>query len=160
MKRLSLSSSKINTAKAFSLVEVLIALALFAISAVVFTTSITSALQVMIGFEKDIEREEDMRFLRATIPYELTKEELLAGGKLKVIHAGTVTWTATLTEENLLDFWDIAIEYQFPNEPEPIIENYKRLAMGWMDPVDRSSKMTDKKELYPTDNRIPPAEAS
>lgn len=145
---------------AFSLVEVLIALSLFAISAVVFTTSITSALQVMIGFEKDIEREEDMRFLRATIPYELSKEDLLKGGKLKVIHGGDVNWTATLTEENLLDFWNIAIEYQFPNEPQPVLENYKRLAMGWMDPIDRSSKMTDKQELYPTDNRIPPTEES
>jgi prepilin-type N-terminal cleavage/methylation domain-containing protein len=146
--------------KAFSLVEILIALALFGIAAVTFTTSIASALLAIISFEKAIEREEDLRFLRASIPYELSKDDLLAGGTIEAIHAGRVQWSATLAEKGILDFWDIGVTYSFPDDPQPVVERYERLAMGWMDEVDRSSKMTEKKESYPSDNRLSAEEAS
>ncbi len=140
---------------AFSLVEVLIALALFAISLTVLSFSINSAFHGLIGFESKIDREEDLRFLRSKIPYTLSKEALLSGGKLQVPHAGEVLWSAHLElSPEVVDLWAINITYEFPTLPHEWTEHYERFVTDWMDVADRSARIKAKKDSTQNDNRL------
>ena len=147
----SLSSKK----SAFSLVEVLVALALFSMAITVLSASIYSALQSVLSFETAIDREEDLRFLRNLIPYNLDKKALLSGGKASTPHSKDVSWSAQIEPTAVIDCFKVTLTYDFPKAPHKTTETYIRFITGWMDPVDRSSEITRKKEASPTGNRLP-----
>ncbi len=141
--------------KAFSLVEVLVAVALFAVALTVLSMSINSGYLGLISFETKIEREEDLRFIRARIPYTLSKEALLSGGKMTVPHGDVVAWRAELdASSEVVDYWDIKMEYEFPSTPHQVSEHCRRFVTGWTDSIERSSKIQSKKERTATDNRL------
>lgn len=138
----------------FSLIEVLIALGLFSVSLTVLAFAINSVYVGLIGFESEIMVEEDLRFLRYHLPYKLSKEALLSGGKLIVPHGGNVEWKATVeTSDLIIDFYTITISYVFENPKRVFTEVYQRFVKGWMDEIERSSRIQLKKEKFETDNR-------
>jgi len=141
--------------KAFTIVEVVVALGLFASALTVLSLAVHSSYLSLFSFETQIQHEEDLRFLRHHLPYVLSKEELLRGGKVRVPHAGVVHWSAIIEPTNILNCHKIILSYDFEDKA-PIQETYLRYIRNWISPDEVNTISLKKREGRVGFNRLQP----
>jgi len=141
--------------KAFTIVEVVVALGLFASALTVLSLAVHSSYLSLFSFETQIQHEEDLRFLRHHLPYVLSKEELLSGGKVRVPHAGIVYWSAIIEPTAIINCHKIILSYEFENR-EPVQETYWRYIRNWAKPDEVNTIVLKKREGKVGFNRLQP----
>lgn len=132
--------------RAFTLLEVLIAFAVFAMGAVVLGAAYVNILNGYAAAAKGDDAAEDVRFARG---------QLLAEPDVKKAEEGLdfdsgdrhVQWTATIEGTNLPDLFDVALtcEINAPGEREPrrVTDTFRVLRPTWSDPVEQSKLRAD-----------------
>lgn len=126
---------------AFTLVEVLVALVIFTISAVVLGASYLNVLNNYQLVRQNQAVEEDLRFIRSLVLQEPDPEELERGGDLDSLYLGRVQWRTYLhpTETPDLFFVQIEITYEGTEEVPGRVEvqEFYALRPSWSDPAER-----------------------
>ncbi|QYM78341.1 prepilin-type N-terminal cleavage/methylation domain-containing protein [Horticoccus luteus] len=137
------------THRAFTLLEVLIAFAVFAMGAVVLGAAYVNILNGYAAAAKGDDAAEDLRFARG---------QLLAEPDVKKAEEGLsfdsgdrhVQWSAAIASTNLPDLFDVTLtcEITSPAEREPrrITDTFRALRPTWSDPVEQTKLRADVRD--------------
>ncbi len=147
------SHSKIKNQKSkigFTLLEVLVALAIFAFAAVMLGGTYVNALNNYEKAARYNEYSEDLRFVRAALLTEPDRDKAAAGGDLDLGNEKRAHWTADIAPTGTVDLfavtWRCVITDPARREPYQSTQALLLLRPTWSDPVERSKLLDQAKE--------------
>lgn len=129
------------TVRGFTLIEVLVSLAIFALATVVLAAAY---LNVLGGYQSVARRqqgEENWKLVRAAVLSESERAKLEEGGRLPLVDGSNLRWTVKIEDTAVADLFAVTVHA----EPEAATgsENREReqklmlLRPAWSDPVER-----------------------
>lgn len=118
---------KNRTKSAFMLVEVLIALAVFAIASVFLVDGAFVASRVAREMKNTRELEQDLLWVRSQILKEADYEKFQEGGDIEALSMGKVTWEAEVEiAEELLNLYKVSLRLEYEGNDDRGIEPGER----------------------------------
>ena len=146
----TLTLSHFRTSLAFSLIEVVVALALFAMAAVVLSASFVNALLAREkGLSNDV-RNADIRAVRMQLLLEPNLEDAEDGDRYETLSNGEANWQATIEPSNIVDLFRVQLMIEFMDPQDDQQPNYQEtlylLRPTWSESGERSELLEDKRD--------------
>jgi general secretion pathway protein I len=136
--------------RAFTLLEVLVALAIFAMSAVVLGATYVNALNAYQAAGRRNVYDADLRFVRAALLTEPDREKAEAGGDLDLGGDKRAHWQADIVSTETVDLfsvtWSCTIADPERRQPFRVSQTFLLLRPTWSDPVERSALIEKVKQ--------------
>ena len=139
-----------HTADGFSLIEVVVALALFAMAAVVLNSSFVNTLLARErGLSNDL-LNADIRAVRLQLLLESNLDDAEDGDRYETLNSGTANWEASIEPTNLIDLFHVQLQIEFsdPQDDQATThtESLYLLRPTWSESDERSELLQDKKD--------------
>jgi general secretion pathway protein I len=126
---------------AFTLVEVLVALAIFVMMAIVLGSAYLNVLNAYELAARSAQRDEDVRFARATLLAEADRDKAEEGGEFTGENGRKVAWRATIEQAPVADLFEVTFrcELNAPEmkKPEVVEEVFRLLRPTWSEAAER-----------------------
>lgn len=139
-------------AAGFTLVEVLLALLLFALSAVVLGAAYLNVLNSYELVRQNQAVEEDRRFIRSLVLLEPDREELERGGEIESLYLGRVSWRTVLEQTPTPDLFYVTIEVEYEGtgslERRQEVQQMILLRPSWSEPTERAQVQADMDQRF------------
>ena len=139
-----------RTEPGFSLIEVVVALALFAMASVVLTSSFVNALLAREHGQSNDLRHADIRAVRMQLLLEPNIDDAEDGDRYDTLNNGTANWQASIEPTNVIDLFEVqlSIEFSEPQEEQAAThtESLYLLRPTWSESDERSDLLQDKKD--------------
>ena len=136
--------------RGFSLIEVVVAVALFAMAATVLTSSFVNALLARERAATNDRYEADLTIARRQLLLEPNREDAIDGGFVPTLHNGEARWSAEIRPANVVDLFRAALTVEFdePMEGRPAThqESLLLLRPTWSQSDERDELLEDKTE--------------
>ena len=139
--------------KAFSLIEVVVALAIFAMTIAVLTQAVNNSLRAIEVVKVDSEREQYYRFSLQQILQIQDRAELEDGGEYKMPNGREIKWEVGLDETEILDLFKInrvmQLEQSGGFRGDRIPDHFEVIYVWrpeWSIADERSTLLQDKKD--------------
>ena len=136
--------------KAFTLIEVILALAIFTLAITTLSQSVVNTLQVKSKMIQGQKQEHDLRLLRQEILNLSERETIEDGGRFQSHYQGNINWQARIEPLELLDLFRLTITVSFPEEDKEM-ELYV-LRPSWTTVSERQLQTSDARKRV-RDNR-------
>jgi general secretion pathway protein I len=137
-------------ASGFTLLEVLVALAIFAMAAVVLGATYVNALNAYEAASRRNEYDGDLRFVRSIVLTEADRDKVEEGGDVNLGGEKRARWQADIASTATVDLfavtWTCTITDPARHVPYRTTEHFLLLRPTWSDPVERSQLMEDAKK--------------
>jgi general secretion pathway protein I len=135
---------------AFTLLEVLVALAIFAMAAVVLGATYVNALNAYDAAGRYNEYDADLRFVRAALLMEPSIEKAQEGGDLDLGGSKRAHWKADIVPTETIDLfsvtWTCEIVDPARRQPYRNTQTFLLLRPTWSDPVERATLLDQLKQ--------------
>ena len=102
----------------FTLIEVVVAVAIFATASVVLTSAFVNALLAREFGNRNALLEGDLRAIRMQLLLEPDLEAAEDGGDYRTYSAGEAEWTAEIEPTNVIDLFEVQLTIEFRNPPK------------------------------------------
>ena len=126
----------------FTLVEVLISLAIFAMAAIALAVAYLNVLGGYQSVAKRQESEEEWKLVRAIVLSEADREKVEAGGQIQLPDNSNIHWKATIESTEVADLFAVTVraepEITSGNETRAREQRILLLRPRWSDPVERN----------------------
>lgn len=136
--------------RGFSLIEVLIALAILGIGIAALAQAVVNAVRATSAMESVDTIFHDVEFTVRQAILVTDREQFLSGGEIPLPDGTRARWDATIQETKTLDLFRVALKIQLPESSErPEFNDTVTFYLhrkGWMESIDRESLLTEKKE--------------
>ena len=138
--------------RGFSLIEVTLATALFAMAATVLMGSFVNAL---LARERSLQRDvqaADIQMVRRQLLLEPNRDDAEDGGETDTLSSGTARWESEVKETNVVDLFRVDLTMEFPDvdtvsgQTPTHREVLYLLRPTWSETADRSDLLQDKKD--------------
>lgn len=140
-----------KTRKAFTLVEVVVAMALFVMTVGVLAQAANNGLLALIIMEQQQSRRDDMLFLREKILAISDRDEFESGGDIVVPSGATIRWESYVYPTTAADLFFAIIIFDFPDtEEDPqqtITQTLYLYRPAWSDSAERNLLIDDFEDL-------------
>jgi len=144
-------------AAGFTLIEVLVALAIFALAAVVLGAAYVNILTSYDAVSRRSEHEQELRWVRAAVMAEPDREVVEKGGTLALPDQRAVQWTAVVEPAPVADLFRVRFrcEIPVPARAEPWVreEVFFLLRPTWSDPAERERLRQQSRQRLEKRNR-------
>lgn len=134
----------------FTLLEVLVALAIFALAAVVLGATYVNALNAYEAAARRNGYSEDLRFARMAVLAEADRNKVEEGGDLDLGGGKRARWQADVAATNTIDLfavtWTCEITDPGRREPYRASQTFLLLRPTWSDPVERATLLEEVRE--------------
>jgi general secretion pathway protein I len=135
------NSKPARPARAFTLIEVLVALMIFAMSSLVLATAYLNVLNAYQSAERANQRIEELSFARAQLLAEPDRTKAETGAEFDSLENRHVKWTATIVSAGLPDLFTVTFvcEISDPSitgDNPKITQTFTVLRPTWSDPVE------------------------
>jgi len=134
----------------FTLIEVLVALAIFAMAAVVLGATYVNALNAYEAATRHNESESDLRFVRAILLAEADRSTVEEGGDVDLGNSRRARWQAEIASTDTVDLfsvtWTCEITDPARKAPYRATKTFLLLRPTWSDSVERSTLLEAVKE--------------
>ena len=148
--RLNTRHSRSKRVAAFTLVEVLIAVAIFAMAASVLMSAFVNALLSRESAAKYDLLNADIRAVRMQLLLEPTLEDAEDGDEYETVHSGEASWEAQVVPTNVVDLFQVELSIRFSEPPVGLVADYTEtlylLRPTWSESEERSDLLQDKRE--------------
>jgi general secretion pathway protein I len=136
--------------RGFTLLEVLVALMIFSMVAVVLGSSYLNILNSYEAVNRGVQIGEDFAFARQLVLTEPDREKLEQGGEFETSGGRRAAWTVEIQSTNLPDLFDVTFtcEINDPtrNEPERVVQTFRLFRPTWStDAAERGKLKEDVK---------------
>ena len=142
-------SARNCSTQGFSLIEVVVALALFAMAAVVLSSSFVNALLAREKVVSNDMRNADIRAVRMQLLLQPKLEAAEDGDRYQTLHNGEADWRAQIEPTNVVDLFkvELAIEFMQPQAdlPRSYTETLYMLRPTWSAADERAQLLDDKR---------------
>lgn len=136
--------------KGFSLIEVLIALALFAIASNIIGSAFINALLSRERNNDNSYRDIAVQTARKQLLLEKNIDDAEDGGSIETLELGEVDWYAEIIPTDMVDLFEVNLFIEFFDLKDDQSTNYNEtlllLRPTWSESDERSSLLQDKKE--------------
>jgi general secretion pathway protein I len=136
--------------RGFSLIEVVVAVALFASAAVVLSSAFVNALLARDFGKRNAMFAEDVRAVRMQLLLEPNLENAEDGGLFETFSAGEAEWKAVIEPMEVVDFFRVILQIEFSEPSEGIAPLYSEelylLRPTWSEADERSDLLADKRD--------------
>lgn len=143
---LGASEPKRPTPRAFTLLEVLVSLAIFALAAVALSAAYLNVLGGYRNRDRERSIQEAWALVRITALNETDRAKLEAGGPLELPGNQRINWRARIDPTELADLF--AVELTVAASGAETWERRERVMVlrpEWTDPADRDQRRTDSR---------------
>jgi general secretion pathway protein I len=135
---------------AFTLLEVLIAVAIFAMSASVLMSAFVNALLSRESAVKYDRLNADICAVRMQLLLEPNLEDAEDGDEYETVHSGEASWEAQVVPTKVVDLFQVELSMRFSEPPEGLVADYTEtlylLRPTWSESDERSDLLQDKRE--------------
>jgi prepilin-type N-terminal cleavage/methylation domain-containing protein len=141
--------SGVASTSAFTLIEVLAAIAIASVAFAILTQVFVNTLEVLDSLEVEADKSRDLRFVRSQVIQIADLDTLEEGGEIETLNFGEAVWEAEAEPTTVTDLFDVILRIEFENpEGEPFTheERMYLLRPTWSDPVDRSSILAEARD--------------
>lgn len=129
----------------FTLVEVLVALAIFSLAAVVLSSSYLNILTSYEAASRGALINEDIAFARQLVLAESDREKLEQGGEFDTAGNRHVRWSVQISSTNLADLFNVAFTCEVSDPARPdgdkVTQNFTILRPTWSTDVAERDKL-------------------
>ncbi len=138
-----------STVQAFSLVEVLVALTIFALSAIILGSAYTNVLNAYAVAARSALTNEDVAFARSLVITQPDITKLQDGGAFDSATSGRhVKWSAEITPTTTADLFNVVFTCEVTDttqsQPDKTVQTFMLLRPTWsIDPAARSQLRQD-----------------
>lgn len=136
-----------NNPRGFTLLEVLVALMIFALAAVVLGSAYVNVLNSYMIAARSNQTEEDVAFARAQLLAEPDRKLVEEGGDFESTNNRRVKWTATIVSTTINDLFTVTFVCEITDpaipDPEKVTQTFTILRPTWSDPVERGKLLLD-----------------
>ena len=136
--------------KGFSLIEVLIALALFAICSNLITSAFINALLARERNSASDYHDIAIDTVRRQLLLEKNLKDAEEGGTLTLLEKGEATWTVEIHPTEIIDLFECLLDIKFLESKNPRKETFSEtlylLRPTWSESDERSTLLQEKKE--------------
>jgi general secretion pathway protein I len=144
------SAAAERSTSGFTLIEVLVALCIFALAAVVLGSAYMNVLTSYDIVARASQTSEDVAFARSIVLTEPDRTKLEPGGDFDTAGGSHVHWSVDIVSTNEADLFTVTFtcELTDPNRPEPekTVETFTVLRPTWsIDPAERDKLRQDAK---------------
>ena len=136
--------------RGFTLLEVLVALAIFALASVVLGSAYLNILNAYDIAGRANERDSDVSFARQQLLIEPDRTKAEQGDNFDVPGGRHVTWRSEIATTGTADLFAVTFTCEIsdpgaPTTPPPVKETFLLLRPTWADPVENSKLLQDAK---------------
>jgi general secretion pathway protein I len=129
--------------RGFTLLEVLIALVIFALSAIVLGSAYLNVLNAYEIVSRSNDDLEDVRFARAQFLAEPDKQKAIDGDSFDTPSGKHARWHATIESTETVDLFQVTFVCELSDTstktpPPPVTETFMLLRPTWSDPAENS----------------------
>jgi len=144
-----------STYRAFTLVEVLVSLAIFALSAVALSSAYLNVIGGYRDSETQRDRHENWSLVRLQVLIEPDRDAIESGGQINLPDTTTLSWSATIEATDLADLFALELSGEIPG-PEGWTQNERLMLYRpeWSDPGDRDQLREENRQRFER-NRAP-----
>ncbi|MGC6424117.1 MAG: prepilin-type N-terminal cleavage/methylation domain-containing protein [Lentimonas sp.] len=139
-----------NKREAFTLIEVVIAVALFATTATILTATMVNALELRNRAQGNSMRDADIRAVRMQLLLQSNREDAEDGERFETLNNGEASWRAQIEPTNVVDLFQVYFEIEFSEPLEEQAPTYSEvlylLRPTWSEAEERSDLLQKKKE--------------
>jgi general secretion pathway protein I len=137
--------------RAFTLLEVLISLAVFALAAVVLGATYVNILNAYHVVNRGETRDEEVRFARSMLMAEADRTKAEEGGDFEGAAGGQVTWRAEIEPSSVADVFKVTFtcavtETNATGPSRPVTETFMLLRPSWSEGLDMTKLRQEAKE--------------
>lgn len=130
-----------SSLRAFTLIEVLISLAIFSLAAVVLASAYLNVLGGYQAVARRQQGEENWKLVRAAVLSEPDRKKLEEGGRLPLADGSNLLWTVKIEGAAVADLFAVTVragpEFATGSENREREQTLMLLRPGWSDPVER-----------------------
>ena len=130
-----------STTEAFTLIEVLVSLAIFALAAVVLGAAYVNVLTSYASVARRQEHEQEVRLVRTLVVAEPDRTIVEKGGTFNLPDNRAARWSAIVEEGTVADLFRVTLRCEIPetSRPQPWVreESFMLLRPTWSDPAIR-----------------------
>lgn len=124
-----------SRSRAFTVMEVMVAIALFAVAAVILGGSYMNVLNAYAAVERKGDYDQDVKFARAALLAEADRDTVEKGGDFETTEGRRVVWKAVLEPTEMPDLFTVAFECEINStqmkEPVVLHETFRVLRPSW-----------------------------
>ncbi|GAB1487861.1 hypothetical protein MASR2M8_03020 [Opitutaceae bacterium] len=132
-----------KTPSGFTLLEVLVALSIFALAAVVLGSAYVNVLTSYAAVARAGRIDEDVRFARAALAAEADRERAEEGGDFEGVDGRRVRWTAQIEPAGVADLFTVTLTCELTTpgagQPETVTEVFRLLRPTWSEVNEREA---------------------
>jgi type II secretion system protein I len=137
-------------ARGFTLLEVLVAMTIFAMAAVMLASAYLNILNSYEAVSRGVQINEDFAFARQQVLTEPDRKKVEEGGEFETAGGRRAKWTAEIESTTVADVYRVAFTCELADpsrtEPERQIESFLLLRPTWViDPAERGKLKEDAK---------------
>jgi general secretion pathway protein I len=130
------------TRRGFSLVEVLVALSIFTLAAIVLGASYVNVLNAYSRVGEAAQQDEDLRFARQALFLEPELEKVEEGGDFQTTDGRRVVWRAVVEPTNVADLFAVTFTCELGAtsagaRAETVVQTFRLLRPTWSKPEER-----------------------
>lgn len=148
VQRSTLNSQR--TRAGFSLIEVVIAVAIFAMAASALMSAFVNALLARESAVNNDQLHADIRAVRMQLLLEPDIEAAEDGDEYQTLHSGEAVWETLIEPTNVVDLFRVQLNIRFGEPPEGQAAEYAEtlylLRPTWSESDERSDLLQDKRE--------------
>ena len=136
--------------KGFTIVEVMLALALFGVAVTTFAASYLNIINAIAAIQVDQPFEQDMSMIRAEAFSVSDIEQLEEGGEVMTGHHGEAIWKVEYEPTLVADLFKVWLKVQMENretgEKEEFTETHYLTRPTWSDPIEREDLRAETRD--------------
>jgi type II secretory pathway component PulJ len=147
----SMTRSRRGPGAAFTVLEVLVALSIFAMAAIVLASSY---LNILNGYEviaRGTQSNADLAFARSIVLNEADRTKLEQGGQFDTADGNRLTWSVEITSTNMPELFNVALTCEMndatQHASEKSVQTFTVLRPTWVvDAAERDKLREDAKQ--------------
>ncbi|AHF93045.1 N-terminal cleavage protein [Opitutaceae bacterium TAV5] len=143
-------SARYRGRRGFTLIEVLVALAIFAIAAVALGAAYVNLISANAAINEEDPTDDDMRWVRLAFLRVSSRDDAEKGDEVRLPGDRIARWTATVEPTPVSDLFVATLEAELPkadsNETLKLTETFTLLRPSWSEEADRKKLRDDAKQ--------------